>query len=62
MFLADLREQSSKDGMSYGSVVDYESQKIKKDCALNNCGRIVFFHEMFWFMPVPPWIVDGFVR
>ena len=34
----------------------------QKDCALNNCGRIVFFHEMFWFMPVPPWTVDGLIR
>ena len=30
MFLADLREHSSKDGMSYGSLVDYESQKIER--------------------------------
>ena len=28
VLFADLREHSSKDGMSYGSLVDYESQKI----------------------------------
>ena len=27
--LAQSRERSSKDGMSYGSLVDYESQRIK---------------------------------
>ena len=27
VFLAELRERLSKDGMSYGSLVDYESQK-----------------------------------
>ena len=31
----------------------------KKDCALNNGGGAV--HEIFWFMSVPPWILDGFV-
>ena len=30
MFLAESRERSSRDGMAYGSVIDYESQKIKK--------------------------------
>ena len=30
MFLAESRERSTKDGMSYGSLIDYESQKIKK--------------------------------
>ena len=29
-FLSELREQSSKDGMPYGGLVDYESQKIKR--------------------------------
>ena len=30
VFLAESRKRSSKDGMSYGSQIDYESQKIKK--------------------------------
>ena len=30
MCLAESREGSSKDGMTYGSLIDYESQKIKK--------------------------------
>ena len=30
VFLSELGERSSKDGMSYGSLVDYESQMIKK--------------------------------
>ena len=30
VFLAESRERSSKDGMAYVSLVDYESQKIRK--------------------------------
>ena len=30
VFLTESRERSSKDGMSYGTLADYESQKIKK--------------------------------
>ena len=30
VFLADSLERSSRDGMTYGSLIDYESQKIKK--------------------------------
>ena len=30
VFLAEPREQSSKDGTTYGSLIDFESQKIKK--------------------------------
>ena len=29
-FLAESHERSSQDGMSYGSLVDYESQRVKK--------------------------------
>ena len=29
VILAESRERSSKDGMSYGSLIDYESQKIQ---------------------------------
>ena len=34
---------------------------MKKDCALHYRGWAVFFHEMFWFMQVSPWIMDGHV-
>ena len=30
VFLAEPRERSSRDGMAYGSLIDHESQKIKK--------------------------------
>ena len=30
VFLAESRERSSRDGMTYGSLIDYESQKIEK--------------------------------
>ena len=33
-----------------------------KNRTLDNRGRIVFIHEMFWFIPVSPSIVDGPVR
>ena len=59
VFLAESRERSSKDGMSYGSPIDNESPKIKKDCALTTVAKTVFFYDMLWFMPVSPWIMDG---
>ena len=31
VFLAEKREHSSKNGVSHGSLVDYESEKIKKN-------------------------------
>ena len=43
---------SSRDGMAYGSPIDYENQKIKKDCALHYRGGAVFLHEVLWFMSV----------
>ena len=46
-FFAETRVRSTKDGMSYGSLIDCESRKIKKDCALHYYARIVFFHEVF---------------
>ena len=61
-FLSELREQSWKDGMPYGGLVDYERQKDKENRTLNNRGRIVLIHESCWFMTVPSWIADGHVR
>ena len=60
VFLAESREQSSKDGMTYGSLIDYESQKIFRKCALHNRGRIVFSMKCFRFMSVSPWIMYGY--
>ena len=34
---------------------------LKKDCALHYRDGAVFFHEMFWFMPISPWIMDGHI-
>ena len=45
VFLAESRERSSKDGMSYGSLVD--------------SGRTAFLYGVSWFMSVSPWIMDG---
>ena len=41
---------------------DLRKSKDQKDRTLNNPGRILLFHEMFWFMPVPPWLMDGLIR
>ena len=41
VFLSELREQSSKDGMSYCSFVDYDSQKIKRTCSQRPCQNCV---------------------
>ena len=38
VFLAESRERSSKDGMSDGSLVDYESPKIKKLGSIHDSG------------------------
>ena len=43
----EFRERSSKDGMSHGSLVDYESQKDGENRTLHNRGRIVFLHGGF---------------
>ena len=60
VFSAESRERSSKDGMSYGSLIDYASQKIKMTL-LSTFVVGLLFHEMFWFMPVSPWIMDEHV-
>ena len=48
-----------KNGMSCGSLVEFDKLKDKKDCALHYCGWATLLHEVFWFMPVSPRIVDG---
>ena len=40
VFLAESRERSSKDGMTYGSLIDYESQKIFKDVLSTNVAEL----------------------
>ena len=61
VFLAESRERSSKDGVPNGSLVDDESQRIKK-IDLHDSGRTVLLYESFWFMPVSPWILAGSIR
>ena len=56
VFLAESRERSSRDGMTYGSVIDY-----KRLCSPLR-GGAVLFHEVLWFVSVSPWIVDGHIR
>ena len=62
VFLADSRERSSRGGMTYGSLIDYESLKIEKDCALHYRGGAVLLHGVLWFMSVSPWTADGHIQ
>ena len=55
---SESRERFSRDGMSHESLTDFESQKIKEDCALR-CRDGIFLHAVLWFMSVSPGIVDG---
>ena len=43
MFLAERRERSSKDGMSYGSPLDFEGQKIKKTVLSTSVAKLYSF-------------------
>ena len=58
MFLAESRERSSKGGMSHGTLVDCESQRILKLFSPRHWHNCTFF-EVLWFMSVSPWITDG---
>ena len=46
VFLAESRERSSRDGMSYGSLIDYESQKIKQT-VLSTMAELYSFMKCF---------------
>ena len=62
VFLAEPRGQSSKDGTTYGSLIDFESQKIKKIVLSTTVAELYYFYEMLWFMAVSQWIMDGHNR
>ena len=47
VFLAELQEQSSKDGMSYRSLVDYESQKMKRTVLSTTVTDLYSFMKCF---------------
>ena len=47
MFLAALRERSSKDGMSYGNLTDRESQKKKNTVLSTNVAKLYSFTKCF---------------
>ena len=42
VFLAEPREQSSKDGTTYGSLIDFQSQKIKKIVLSTTVAEVYF--------------------
>ena len=47
VFLAESRERSSKDGMVYGSLIDYESQKIKRIVLSTTVAQLYSFMKCF---------------
>ena len=47
VFLAESRERSSKDGMSYGSLVDNESQKVEKNVLSTTVPELYSFVKCF---------------
>ena len=58
----ELRQHSSKDGMSYGSLVDYESQMIKRTVVTTTVAQLYSFMKCFGLRQFPSWIVDGHVK
>ena len=47
---------------NYGSLIDFESQKIKEIVLSTTVAELYSFHEMFWSMPVSPCIMAGHSR
>ena len=47
VFLAEVRERSSKDGTSYGSLIDYESQMIKMIVLSTTVAELYSFMKCF---------------
>ena len=47
VFLAGSRERSSRDGTSYGSLIDYESQKIKNIVRSTTAAELYSFVKCF---------------
>ena len=47
VFLAESRERSSRDGMAYGSLIGYESQKIKKTVLSTTVEELHSFMKCF---------------
>ena len=52
VFLTERREGSSKDGMSNGSLIDYESQKIKKIVLSTTVAELYSFLICFGSCPL----------
>ena len=47
MFFAESRDRSSKDGMSYGSLIEYGRQKIKKFVPSTTVAKLYYFMKCF---------------
>ena len=60
VFLAESRERSSRDGMTCGSLIYYESQKIKKTVLSTTVAELCLFMKCFG--SVSPGKLDGHIR
>ena len=47
VFLSESRERSTKDGMSYESLIDYERQKIKRTVLFTTVAELYSFMKCF---------------
>ena len=47
VFLAESRKRSSRDGMTYGSLIEYESLKIKKTVLSSTVAELYSFMKCF---------------
>ena len=62
VFLGKSRERSSRDGMTYGSLIDDESPKIKKTVLSTTVAELHSFMKCFVSCQFLPWNVDGHIR
>ena len=62
VLLAESREESSRDGTTYGSLIDGECQKMEKTVLSTYRDGAVLLREVLCIMSVSPWIVDGHIR
>ncbi len=64
IFLAEPRSSkaSPANGSARGSLVDYESQKIRCAVPVHHCGRTLRLDERLWLSPVLARALDGHCR
>ena len=59
VFLSESRERSTKDGMSYESLIDFQSQKIARTVLATAVAELYSFMKCFGSCQFFQWIVEG---